>query len=165
MTTHETEPLTHLVPTQAPVAAPPALNAYYSEAGPDYAAWSPGYNMHFGYYRRGMNPFHREPMLENMNTEILNRLHLPTNIPTNILDMGCGVGATLRSLAPRVPQASLTGITIVPCQIERAHSTQPDRSWPRPHPPGPGRLRTHRIRTRHLRRRLRPRKLLPRPRP
>jgi MPBQ/MSBQ methyltransferase len=132
MTTLEAEPLTQLVAELiapapiapapiAPAAIPsPALDAYYSEAGPDYAAWSPAYNMHFGYYRRGMNPFDREPMLENMNTEILNRLHLPTNIPTSLLDMGCGVGATLRSLAPRLPHASLTGITIVPSQIERA---------------------------------------------
>jgi MPBQ/MSBQ methyltransferase len=116
MTTLETEPVTPL----ATAAPSPALDQYYSEAGPDYAAWSPAYNMHFGYYRRGMNPFHREPMLEQMNTEILNRLHLPTNIPTNLLDMGCGVGATLRSLAPRLPHAILTGVTIVPWQIERA---------------------------------------------
>ena len=36
---------------------------YYEEAGPDYAAWSPGFNMHFGFFRWGMNPFHREAML------------------------------------------------------------------------------------------------------
>ncbi len=27
------------------------LEQYYSEAGPDYAAWSREFNMHFGYYR------------------------------------------------------------------------------------------------------------------
>jgi len=25
------------------------LEQYYGEAGPDYAAWSPEFNMHFGY--------------------------------------------------------------------------------------------------------------------
>ena len=32
------------------------LEQYYSEAGPDYAAWSREFNMHFGYYRAGANP-------------------------------------------------------------------------------------------------------------
>ena len=49
---------------------------YYEEAGPDYASWSPNFNMHFGYYRWGMNPIHREAMLEQMNLEVRNRLHL-----------------------------------------------------------------------------------------
>ena len=30
------------------------LEQYYSEAGPDYAAWSREFNMHFGYYRAGI---------------------------------------------------------------------------------------------------------------
>ena len=29
------------------------IEEYYSEAGPDYAAWSPEFNMHFGCYRAG----------------------------------------------------------------------------------------------------------------
>jgi len=32
------------------------LEQYYREAGPDYAAWSREFNMHFGYYRAGANP-------------------------------------------------------------------------------------------------------------
>ena len=47
---------------------------YYEEAGPDYAAWSQHFNMHFGFFRRGMNPFNREAMLEQMNHEVLDRL-------------------------------------------------------------------------------------------
>jgi hypothetical protein len=43
------------------------LEQYYREAGPDYAAWSREFNMHFGYYRAGSNPLHREAMLEQMN--------------------------------------------------------------------------------------------------
>ena len=49
---------------------------YYEEAGPDYAAWSPDFNMHFGFFRKGMNPLRREAMLEQMNQEIQHRLHL-----------------------------------------------------------------------------------------
>jgi hypothetical protein len=40
------------------------LIAYYENAGPDYGQWSSGFNMHFGYYRFGLNPFRRESMLE-----------------------------------------------------------------------------------------------------
>jgi SAM-dependent methyltransferase len=91
---------------------------YYEEAGPDYAAWSAGFNMHFGYFKRGMNPFDREAMLEQMNREILQRMHLTGACP-RILDMGCGLGATLRSIARQVPTAHLHGITLVLWQLEQ----------------------------------------------
>jgi ubiquinone/menaquinone biosynthesis C-methylase UbiE len=91
---------------------------YYAEAGPDYAAWSPHFNMHFGFFRPGMNPFAREAMLEEMNREVLRRLQLNTESP-RILDMGCGLGATLRSIARRLPSARLHGITLVPWQLEQ----------------------------------------------
>lgn len=90
---------------------------YYEEAGPDYAAWSPQFNMHFGFFRRGMNPFDREAMLEQMNFEVLDRLHLESG--ASVLDMGCGLGATLRCFARRMPSASLHGITLVPWQLEQ----------------------------------------------
>jgi cyclopropane fatty-acyl-phospholipid synthase-like methyltransferase len=96
---------------------------YYEEAGPDYVAWSPRFNMHFGFFRRGMNAFNREAMLEQMNREILHRLHFAGNSSApahpRILDMGCGLGATLRSFAQRVPTADLHGITLVPWQLEQ----------------------------------------------
>jgi SAM-dependent methyltransferase len=96
------------------------LEEYYSEAGPDYAAWSREFNMHFGYYRRGMNPFDREPMLEQMNVEVLERLRIDATKESRIVDLGCGLGATLRSLARRLPLSRLTGVTRVPWQVEQA---------------------------------------------
>ena len=91
---------------------------YYEEAGPDYSAWSPHFNMHFGFFRRGINPFNREAMLEQMNREILDRLQISIDRP-RILDMGCGLGATLRSIASRLPNADLRGVTLVPWQLEQ----------------------------------------------
>jgi SAM-dependent methyltransferase len=91
---------------------------YYQEAGPDYAAWSLRFNMHFGFFRRGLNPFDREEMLEQMNFEVLDRLHLTGSRP-RILDMGCGLGATLRAFARHLPSADLHGITLIPWQIEQ----------------------------------------------
>jgi MPBQ/MSBQ methyltransferase len=100
-----------------------SFQRYYEEAGPDYASWSPGFNMHFGFFRWGMNPFRREAMLEQMNQEILYRLRLagesPVGHPARVLDMGCGLGATLRSFARRLPRADLNGITLVPWQLEQ----------------------------------------------
>jgi MPBQ/MSBQ methyltransferase len=97
---------------------------YYEEAGPDYAAWSPNFNMHFGFFRRGMNPFDREAMLEEMNLQILRRLELGDagtgSGRSRVLDMGCGLGATLRAIARRHHSADLHGITLVPWQLDQA---------------------------------------------
>jgi SAM-dependent methyltransferase len=108
--------------TAAPIsraASPASFQRYYEEAGPDYAAWSPLFNMHFGFFRAGMNPFRREAMLEQMNQEIQQRLHLTTSSSARVLDMGCGLGATLRSFSRRLPHADLNGITLVPWQFEQ----------------------------------------------
>jgi cyclopropane fatty-acyl-phospholipid synthase-like methyltransferase len=110
-------------PVANSTAAPQiGLEQYYSEAGPDYAAWSPEFNMHFGYYRAGANPLHRESMLEQMNAEVLARLHLDQIAEPSLVDLGCGLGATLRSFARRLPHAHLLGLTRVPWQVERAHA-------------------------------------------
>ena len=98
------------------------LEQYYREAGPDYAAWSREFNMHFGYYRAGANPLRRERMLEQMNAEVLTRLKLDGTAEPQLLDLGCGLGATLRSFGRRLPQASLLGITRVPWQVENARA-------------------------------------------
>jgi cyclopropane fatty-acyl-phospholipid synthase-like methyltransferase len=109
--------------TDAALAQPvPAvgLEQYYSEAGPDYAAWSRHFNMHFGYYTRGISPLDREAMLEQMNAEVLTRLNVSTIPEPRLLDLGCGLGATLRSFARRMPRARLLGLTRVPWQVEQA---------------------------------------------
>src|SRR3984885_8524176 len=102
------------------VAPQIGLDQYYSEAGPDYAAWSREFNMHFGYYRAGANPLDRESMLEQMNAEVLVRLNVENLAEPKLLDLGCGLGATLRSFARRLPRARLLGITRVPWQVEQA---------------------------------------------
>jgi SAM-dependent methyltransferase len=99
-----------------------SLEQYYCEAGPDYAAWSREFNMHFGYYRTGANPLNREAMLEQMNAEVLARLHLEAIAEPQLLDLGCGLGATLRSFARRLPKAKLSGVTRVPWQVEHARA-------------------------------------------
>jgi cyclopropane fatty-acyl-phospholipid synthase-like methyltransferase len=104
------------------VAPQVGLEQYYREAGPDYGAWSREFNMHFGYYRASMNPLRRETMLEQMNAEVLARLKLEEIAKPQILDLGCGMGATLRSFARRLPQAELLGVTRVSWQVENARA-------------------------------------------
>jgi len=94
------------------------LIAYYEEAGPDFAQWSAAFNMHFGYYRSGLNPFRREPMLSELNRQVLDRLGLAQDTAGLIVDLGCGVGATVREAAARFPATEVCGITIVPWQLE-----------------------------------------------
>ena len=110
------------VPTPKPMeTSTTAVNfqRYYEEAGPDYAAWSPNFNMHFGFFRLGMDPLAREPMLEEMNRQIFGRLRIRDEFSPRILDMGCGLGATLRSFARRLRSTDLVGITLVPWQLEQ----------------------------------------------
>lgn len=91
---------------------------YYEVAGPDYRAWSPAFNMHFGYWRWGMNPWRLAPMLEQMNAEVLARLGLPDG-PVRVLDMGCGLGEVARYMARRRADAEVTALTIAPSQAQR----------------------------------------------
>ncbi len=98
------------------------LIAYYENAGPDYGEWSRGFNMHFGFYRWGVNPFRRESMLEEMNRQVLARLALRRGLDSLVLDLGCGVGATVRSAAAMFPAARVLGITVVPWQVETGNA-------------------------------------------
>lgn len=93
---------------------------YYVDTGLDYGEWSRQYNMHFGYYRFPMNPFVREPMLEEMNQQVFNHLQLKSDDEL-IYDLGCGLGAPSRSLAKRFPGKKVKAITIVPWQIQKAN--------------------------------------------
>lgn len=92
--------------------------AYYEEAGPDYEVWSQNFNMHFGYCQRGINPLRREDLLQNMNRKVLTALQISAKDQV-LVDMGCGLGGTLRYAASRHPHLALTGVTIVPWQVDK----------------------------------------------
>lgn len=112
----------------APLDGTPAeekIVAYYTNAGADYEAWSPGLNMHFGLWRKGLNPLKLEPMLEAMNQLVLESLELSEDQECRVADLGCGIGATLRHLASVRPRWSFHGVTLVPWQIQRATEMLP----------------------------------------
>ena len=118
----ETSPAQHRVQSDSGIGKKQKnrINAYYREAGPDYETWSKAYNMHYGYFRKGLNPFCREPMLNQMTKEVFDRLKLNAHKGKTVLDMGCGVGASARYLAKKYKNLSIHGISIVPWQIEKA---------------------------------------------
>ncbi|MEO6363931.1 MAG: class I SAM-dependent methyltransferase [Caldimonas sp.] len=122
----------------APVVHPPAPSgaeirsrvlAYYNAATTDYRAWSKGFNMHFGYWRPGLNPFRREPMLHELNLQALTRLQLPTDRPARLADLGGGTGATARAAVAAYPMLAVDTVTLVPLQV--AMGVAANRAAPR----------------------------------
>ena len=95
---------------------------FYEEAGLDYEHWSPGLNMHLGFYRRGMNPFDREAMLEQMNLEVAARLNINPRSPAVLLDLGCGMGSIARSIAANHSNVFIKAFTLVPSHVEIANA-------------------------------------------
>ena len=95
---------------------------FYEQAGLDYGHWSRGLNMHLGFYRRGLNPFHREAMLEQMNLEVAARLCVDPGSTAVLLDLGCGMGSIARSVASYHPSAVVKAFTLVPSQVEIANA-------------------------------------------
>jgi MPBQ/MSBQ methyltransferase len=94
------------------------ITAYYAAVADDYRAWSPDLNMHFGYWRWGINPFKREAMLDALNQETVKRLAL-SDAPLRVADMGCGAGATARTCARMHEKVQIDAVTISPEQIAR----------------------------------------------
>lgn len=96
----------------------PDLVAFYTATDADYGAWSRDFNMHFGYWERGIGFFEREAMVERMNVKVHERLRLPAG-PVRVADLGCGSGASARSLTRRHAGARVSAVTNVPAQIAR----------------------------------------------
>jgi cyclopropane fatty-acyl-phospholipid synthase-like methyltransferase len=79
-------------------------------------------NMHFGLWRKGLNPLKLEPMLEAMNQLVLESLALSGEQQCRVADLGCGIGATLRPLAAACPRWTLPGISRTRCRTHPAGS-------------------------------------------
>ncbi|WP_375559439.1 methyltransferase domain-containing protein [Bernardetia sp. OM2101] len=99
------------------------LILYYQKATEDYKFWSQNYHMHFGFYKKGMNPLDLEKMLLQMTKEVFGRLEIyehikKSNQEIKAIDLGCGVGTSARYFAQMYPFAKITAITLVKEQIE-----------------------------------------------
>ncbi|MCB0493089.1 MAG: methyltransferase domain-containing protein [Cyclobacteriaceae bacterium] len=105
-----------------PLSKKELIISYYEKAGPDYQTWSKNYNMHFGYWKKGINPLNREAMLEQLNEKVFEKLSINHVKPFAIADLGCGLGASLRYGAKKFPSMKGKGITLVPWQVDQAKS-------------------------------------------
>ena len=92
---------------------------FYDEVTQDYAFWSKDLNMHFGYYIPfKTNLFKRDTQLNAMNAQIYKRLG-KTEGP--YLDMGCGIGGTMRYLLQENPDLKLFGVTLSDVQVKEGN--------------------------------------------
>lgn len=94
---------------------------FYNEATEDYEFWSKDFNMHFGYFIPfKTNPFKRDSMLNQMNLQVLKKLNL--NAPKSmLLDMGCGMGGTMRYALKKFKNLSAFGVTLSSFQVKHGN--------------------------------------------
>jgi|GEM_PF-877204 len=97
------------------------ITNFYDEATSDYSFWSKDLNMHFGYFVFGRtNPLRRDSMGNEMNNQIYSRLQLPKG-KTTVVDLGCGMGGTMRSFLKKNEQLSTLGVTLSPFQVREGN--------------------------------------------
>lgn len=124
---------------EAPLSNPAITRAdtqdYFTEVADDYRAWSPSYNMHFGFWRLGLNPLRREGMLVEMNRAVGRALELDEPDAPNskqeaarprrcVIDLGCGAGATARTLVSEDP--SLYAVTVTNVAVQNSIAARLD---------------------------------------
>ena len=94
---------------------------FYNEATEDYEFWSKDYNMHFGYFIPfKTNPFNRDSMLNEMNNQVIKRLKTDTD-KSILVDLGCGMGATMRHALKQNDNLSAIGVTLSNFQVDHGN--------------------------------------------
>ena len=94
---------------------------FYNEATEDYKFWSKDFNMHFGYYIPFKTcVFTRDSMLNQMNHQVLKRLGLSTT-RTNLIDLGCGMGGTMRYALKKHNTLTAFGVTLSDFQVQKGN--------------------------------------------
>jgi len=88
------------------------IENFYNEATEDYEFWSNDYNMHFGYFIPfKTNPFRRDSMLNEMNRQVIKRLNIGSS-KNRLIDLGCGMGATMRYALNTCKNVIAYGVTL-----------------------------------------------------
>lgn len=105
------------------------LTHYYSDAGaePYFRNWGAYedvpviYAIHSGFYPSGMNGqiTQRQSIVE-MDKQLLAQLALGDSSVQNVVDLGCGSGATVVQVAECYPEIAVWGVTLSPVQARTA---------------------------------------------
>jgi len=94
---------------------------FYNEATEDYEFWSNDYNMHFGYFIPfKTNPFKRDSMLNEMNTQVIRRLNIGST-KNRLIDLGCGMGGTMRHALKLYKNVIAYGVTLSNFQVKQGN--------------------------------------------
>jgi cyclopropane fatty-acyl-phospholipid synthase-like methyltransferase len=94
------------------------ISDFYNKATEDYKFWSKDLNMHFGYYIPFKTSFlRRDSMLNKMNEYLFSLLNI-NNKKSHIVDLGCGVGATMKYGINKNPKLAVTGFSISQFQAD-----------------------------------------------
>jgi cyclopropane fatty-acyl-phospholipid synthase-like methyltransferase len=92
--------------------------SFYNKATEDYRFWSKDLNMHFGYYIPFKTNFlKRDTMLNKMNDHLFSLLNIEDK-KSHIVDLGCGVGATMKYGIRNYPKLAVTGCSISEFQVK-----------------------------------------------
>ncbi len=93
------------------------ITHFYDNATEDYEFWSKDLNMHFGYYIPFKTNFlKRDTMLNEMNSHLFLLLDVKDQ-KSHIVDLGCGVGATMKYGVNKYPKLAITGCSISEFQV------------------------------------------------
>jgi len=110
--------------------------------GREYDAWTSegileyywGEHIHLGYYgeKERKGPFYGGKDFIEAKYDFIDKMldFSQTKEPKKILDVGCGIGGTSRTLAKKFPNAQVTGITISQEQRKRATALAKERGIP-----------------------------------
>lgn len=94
---------------------------FYNKATEDYEFWSNDYNMHFGYFVPfKTNPFKRDSMLNEMNNQVTKRLNIDKT-KNRLIDLGCGMGATMRFALKHYKNLTAYGVTLSDFQAQKGN--------------------------------------------
>lgn len=99
---------------------------FYNEATKDYEFWSRDFNMHFGFFIPfKTNPFRRDSMLNEMNKQVLDRLEIGRG-KKSLVDLGCGMGASMRYALKQNKKLSACGVTLSKFQVDKGNELLKD---------------------------------------
>ncbi len=104
---------------------------YYEQTISDYQVWSRSGFMHFGLWKRWLNPFNRDSMLRAMNDLVFDQLKLADPKSKSIADLGCGVGAVSIDGCEKFQHHKWNAFTICPAQVAFGENlARQSSAWP-----------------------------------